>query len=67
MGECFTINLKSAANDNAAPFTPTSMKDLLCDGCGRVEATRYGFCEGCLEDARAEVEERRNFHPDSER
>lgn len=57
----------SPANDNRDPFVPTSMKDLLCDGCGVREHTRFGLCEECLEDARAEAEERRNFHPDAER
>lgn len=56
----------SPANDNADPFVARSMKDLLCDGCGRRPFTRFGFCEECLEDARAEAEERRTFHPDAE-
>lgn len=55
------------ANDNANPFTPHSLKDLLCDACGRNESTRFGMCEPCIEDARAEAEERRQFRPDEER
>jgi hypothetical protein len=57
----------STANDNAEPFTPRSIKDLLCDGCGKVAATRFGMCEPCIEAAAAEVEERRNWRPENER
>jgi hypothetical protein len=57
----------SPANDNREPFVPRSMKDLLCDGCGKIEATRFGMCEGCIADAEAERDERRNWRPDDER
>jgi hypothetical protein len=68
MSDCYTIYVRAlAANDNSEPFTPRSIKDLLCDGCGKVAATRFGMCDGCIEDARAEVEERRNWRPDDER
>lgn len=68
MSDCFTVYVRAlAANDNREPFVPRSLKDLLCDGCGRVEASRFGLCEGCIEDARAEADERRNFRPDEER
>lgn len=55
------------ANDNANPFVPTSIRDLLCDACGKAEATMFGMCPACVEDARAEAEERRQFRPEDER
>ncbi len=57
---------RAPANDNAEPFTPRSVRELLCDGCGRVEASRFGLCEDCIADAEALAAERRNFHPDAE-
>lgn len=61
------VTLKpSPANDNREPFTPHSMKDLLCDECGVAESTRFGLCEDCIADAEAQTNERRNFHPDAE-
>lgn len=41
------------ANDTthtATGFRPRSIKDLLCDGCGRNEAVRDGYCGACRAD-----------------
>lgn len=44
-------------NDNARTFR--SIKDLLCDACGEREATRDGYCEECIADVNAMIDERR--------
>lgn len=56
----------TAANDNREPFTPHSIKDLLCDACGRVEAVLYGLCGGCNADASAHYDERRAWQGDDD-
>ena len=54
----------TAANDNRAPFVPHSLKDLLCDACGRNEAVLYGLCGDCNADASAHYDERRMWQGD---
>lgn len=41
------------ANDTthtATGIAPRSIKDLLCDACGRAEAVRDGYCAACRAD-----------------
>lgn len=50
------------ANDTERP---RSLKDLLCDACGKVEAVAYGMCADCMEDANAQIDERRWHHDEA--
>lgn len=41
---------------------PRSIKDLLCDACGREEATAEGYCDGCRADIEAAIDERARYY-----
>lgn len=54
-------------NDNARVFSFTgqrarSIKDLLCDACGKVEAVRDGYCAACNADITAAIDAARYHH-----
>lgn len=58
MSEAITLSA-SPSNDNAkAPGVIGGIKSLLCDACGRREASTDGLCDVCLVDAEAEIAER---------
>lgn len=56
------MNTKHTATGTA----PRSIKDLLCDACGRAEATREGYCDACRVDLEAAIDGRRFYFGDDE-
>jgi hypothetical protein len=63
-----TLSLKTA-NDNAKPVVLVPAvcnchRCNVCNNCGERRAVDDGLCGGCIEDALALCEERRNWQGD---
>lgn len=52
------LSTDHAANDNARPVLRLV---LVCAACGSCEATVDGYCDGCIADANAAIDERRGW------
>ena len=64
MSEAITLSASPSNDNNKAPGVIGGIKSLLCDACGRREAVCDGYCDECLFDGEAEIEDRRPWRGD---